>query len=233
MASQNKYMSQTDPIVNRKPLSHTRQAKFKSVAQKRQPNLTVILENIRDPHNIAAVLRSADSVGCCEVFILYTEKVVTELEISRNISGGTKKWLDIHLYNDAAACFREVRQRYDVIWATHLGREAQSIYACDFTGRVALLFGNERDGLSAKALSYADGNVVIPQVGMAQSLNLSVACAVTLYEAYRQRAAVGGYAENAPLAQSEQAALYERYLARSTESKRNWFVTPKDTPEDR
>lgn len=208
-------------------LSSTRLSKFKAVAQRRQPTLTIILENIRDPHNIAAVLRSADSVGCCEVFILYTEKVVEKLEISRNISGGTKKWLDIHLYNDAEACFREVRKRYDTILATHLGREATSIYTCDFTGRVAFLFGNERDGLSANALSYADANVVIPQVGMAQSLNLSVACAVTLYEAYRQRAAAGYYTDALPLAPAEQTALYEGYLARSTDSKHNWFITPK------
>lgn len=208
-----------------KQLSPARAQKFRSVAQRRQPTLTVILENIRDPHNIAAVLRSADSVGCCEVFILYTEKVVTQLEISRNISGGTKKWLDIHLFNDAEACFNAVRARYDTILATHLGQEAQSIYRHDLTGRVALLFGNERDGLSAKALSYADANVVIPQVGMAQSLNLSVACAVTLYEAYRQREAAGFYTDHLPLSNDQQEALYATYLDRSTESKHNWFVT--------
>lgn len=192
-----------------------RLAKFKRTVAHRQFDLTVILENVHDSHNIGAVLRSCDSVGINEVFVLYTEEQLQKdiLELGKRTTAGTRKWIDVHYYTDADACFSAVRERYDYIYATHLSSTAKGLYDLDLTQRVALLFGNERDGVSEDALARSDGNFVVPQVGMAESLNISVACAVSLYEAYRQRYRAGQYKPHS-LEEKSRAALLDEYLAR-------------------
>ena len=86
-----------------------------------------------------------------------------------------------------------VKKQCDKIYATHLGVESHSLYDLDLTERVALVFGNEHSGVTEECLKYCNGNFIIPQVGMVQSLNISVACAITLYEAFRQRLNAGYY----------------------------------------
>jgi len=167
---------------------------FERVAARRQ-EMTVILENVHDPHNIGAVMRTCDAVGIYEIFVLYTEEHLDfeRLERIKSSSTGVRKWMQIHAFRDIDKCISEVRRRYDLILATHLDSESSSIHTSDLTRRIAFLFGNEHDGVSNKALQYADGNLLIPQMGMAQSLNISVACAVTIYEAMRQRDAKAMY----------------------------------------
>ncbi|PHN07489.1 TrmH family RNA methyltransferase [Flavilitoribacter nigricans] len=191
-----------------------RKAKFERTVAHRQFDLTVILENVHDHHNIGAVLRSCDSVGIHEIFVLYNEPQLQKeyLELGKRTTAGTRKWLDVHYYTDTEACFSAVRERYDHIYATHLSRSAKSLYDLDLTRRVALMFGNEMLGLSDEAMQHADGNFIIPQMGMAESLNISVACAVSLYEAYRQRELDGAY-DPVDLEQPRRAALLEKYFA--------------------
>lgn len=206
-----------------------RKERLTSVAERRQPNLTVILENVHDPHNIGAVLRSCDSVGIQEVFVLYTEPRLDQerIEIGKNASSGARKWIDIHLYHDVEACFAHVEQRYKHIWATHLGEQAVDLYEIDFIQSVALLFGNEHDGVSDASLKHATGNFLIPQMGMVQSLNISVACAVTLYEALRQRRAADMYGDKNPMTETERSGLVEAYLDRHDQKNYNKFVQKK------
>ena len=206
-----------------------RKERLASVAARRQPNFTVVLENVHDPHNIGAVLRSCDSVGIREIFVLYTEPNLDmeKIEIGKNASSGARKWIDIHLYHDVAACFEHVQKHYEHIWATHLGEKAVDLYEIDFTQSVALLFGNERDGVSEASLKYATGNFLIPQMGMVQSLNISVACAVTLYEALRQRRAADMYGANNPMDEAERTTLVEAYLDRHDRKNYNKFVRKK------
>lgn len=196
-----------------------RRKRLKDVAFRRQPNLTVILENVHDQHNIGAVLRSCDSIGVKEVFVLYSEPdiVVKNVKLGKRTSAGSRRWVDVHFFTDATSCFERVRAKYDRILATHLGEQARSLYELDLTQSTALLFGNEHDGLSSEALNYADGNFIIPQQGMVQSLNISVACAVTLYEAYRQRNAKGFYGANHPAPLSEREDLFREYVRRHEE----------------
>ncbi|RMF21427.1 MAG: RNA methyltransferase [Bacteroidetes bacterium] len=193
-----------------------RKRKFERVARYRQPNLTVVLENVHDPHNIGAVLRTCDSVGVREVYVLYTEPQLTEerIVLGKRTAAGALKWVDVHLFTDLHACFRTVKQRYGTILSTHLGQQSTDLYDLDLTRSVALLFGNEHAGLSPEALTYVDGNFKIPQVGMVESLNISVACAVTLYEAFRQRRAKGWFGEQPLLPPEEQRAQLEEYLRR-------------------
>lgn len=207
-----------------------RAAKFRKVAARRQPNLTVILENVHDPHNIGAVLRSCDSVGVAEIFVLYTDPGLNRerLELSKRTSSGARKWVDVHFYTDVEACFNHVRRHYDQVWSTHLDKDAVELYDLNLSGSVALLFGNEHEGLSPAALRQSDANFIIPQVGMVQSLNISVACAVTLYEAFRQRKAKGFYDESLLLNPAEQEALFREYERRHDQRRDPKSVRRKD-----
>lgn len=190
-----------------------REHKIRSVIRQSQPDLTVVLENIFDPLNISAVLRSCDAVGVREVFVVYTKKYLDKrgLVLGKRTSGGTFKWIDVYLFEDLEECFRRVRERYGRILATSLGESSESVYALDLCEPTALLFGNEDEGVSAEALALSDGNFNIPQSGFAESLNISVACAITLYEARRQRAAQGFYGEKSKFSTAEQQQLFERW----------------------
>ena len=194
--------------------------KFKQVVARRQPNLTVVLENVWDSHNVGAVLRSCDSVGIQEIYVLNTEKKLVDkqkLVVGKRTSGGTSKWVDCHFYTDAKACFTHLRQNYQTVLGTHLSEEAKGIYELDFTKSIALVFGNEMLGISKEVIELCDGNFHIPQVGMAESLNISVACAVTLYEAYRQRMAKGYYGKNPMMTGVQQQKLLKKYIERHEE----------------
>lgn len=201
-------------------MTEKRVEKFRRVARHRQGNLTIILENVHDPHNIGAVLRSCDSVGVKEIFVLYTEPELQfdRLYLGKNTAAGALKWVDVHFYRDPEACFKHVKSKYKKIFSTHLAEDSVEIYDLNLADSVALLFGNERDGVSATSQKYADGNFIIPQVGMVQSLNISVACAVTLYEAYRQRREKGMYGENPSLSEIAQVELFDAYVERHKRS---------------
>jgi len=160
--------------------------KLTRVLKNRQPNLTIILENINDKHNLAACLRSCDAVGVSDVYIIYHGEQ-PERKLGRNAAASATKWLNIHRYYNVKKCFDDIRNKGMKIYTTALGEKSISLYDLDLTEGVALCFGNEHAGVSSEALELADGNFNIPQAGMIQSLNISVACAVSLYEAYRQR----------------------------------------------
>lgn len=205
--------------------------KFRRVVSQRQTDLTVILENVTDMHNIGAVLRSCDSVGITEIFVLNTEAhlATDQIIIGKKTASGARKWVDVHYYTDPTACFKHVRQKCQVVLSTSLGKNATGLFELDLTESVAFLFGNEHAGLSAEVAKFADGNFTIPQVGMVESLNISVACAVTLYEAYRQRKLKGFYGKNPTLAEAAETALLEEYVKRHDLKLRNKkFVKKKD-----
>jgi len=198
-----------------------RAEKFREVANRRQHNFTVILENVHDTHNIGAVMRTCDSIGINEIFALYSrpQNNKATLTLGKRTSGGTRKWIDVHFYHDLEACFEHVRSRYDKIYSTHLSDDATSLYDLDLTQSVALLFGNEHIGVTPEALAKVDGNFLIPQVGMVQSLNISVACAVSLYEGFRQRKAAGLYdAKNRDAALDQQT--FDEYVRRHEQRER-------------
>ena len=166
--------------------------KLTSVLDKRQDDITIVLENVFDPHNISAVMRTCDAVGIQEIYILNT-KIPRHKKWGPKSSSSAAKWLTVHQYENASACFSSLRKRYSSILTTHLSDDAVSLYQVDFTKSIALVFGNEHNGVSDEIRALADGNFVIPQVGIIQSLNISVACAVSLYEAYRQKKLAGHY----------------------------------------
>jgi len=169
-----------------------RRDKLITVLSKRQPDLTVVLENVFDPHNISAVMRTCDAVGIQEVYILNT-KIPRHKKWGARSSSSAAKWLTVHQFENAAECFSSLRKRYSKILTTHLSSDAVGLYQIDMTQPIALVFGNEHSGVSDEIRSLADGNFIIPQLGIIRSLNISVACAVTLYEAFRQKNNAGHY----------------------------------------
>ncbi len=193
-----------------------RKEKFKKVVAQRQLDLTVVLENVHDPHNIGAVLRSCDSVGIHEIFVLYKDADLTEenLVAGKSSSSGARKWVDVHYFTDVEKCFREIKKRYENVFCTALSQDAKGLYEMDLTQSMALLFGNEHDGVSEETLNYCDGNFIIPQMGMVKSLNISVACAVSLYEAARQRMEKGKYKSNFLENEIQRKALLNEYVKR-------------------
>ncbi len=169
-----------------------RSHKLIQVLSKRQPDLTVVLENVFDPHNISAVMRTCDAVGVQEVFIL-NNRIPPHKKWGARSSSSAAKWLTVHQFEDAVACFSALRNKYSKILTTHLSSDAVSLHEINMTEPIALVFGNEHSGVSDEIRALADGNFIIPQVGIIRSLNISVACAVTLYEAYRQKSLAGHY----------------------------------------
>lgn len=168
-----------------------RTEKIYSVLKHRQPDLTIVMENIHDPHNVSAMLRSADAVGVMEVQLVYTHEVFPKIGVKSSASA--RKWVSRRKFSSIDECYTRLRAEGFRIYATHLGEKSQPLYSLDLTHPAALVFGNEHRGVSDEAAEKADGNFIIPMVGMIQSLNVSVACAVSLYEAFRQRSAAGQY----------------------------------------
>lgn len=172
-------------------MTERRKEKFLEVLRARQTGLTVVMEDIHDPHNVSAMLRSADAVGVGEVQLLYTVDKFPKL--GKKSSASATKWLKRNQFDDVETCFEKLRARGFVVCATHLGKKSVSLYDLDLTRNIAFVFGNEHRGVSEAAAKLADENFQIPMKGMIQSLNVSVACAVSLFEALRQRTQSGMY----------------------------------------
>lgn len=185
-------------------MSPERKDKLLTVLHKRQNNLTVVLENVEDPHNISAVMRTCDAVGIQDIYVLNT-KIPKHKKWGYRSGSSAAKWLTSHQFDNLEACITELRKNYQYIFTTHLSTDAVSLYDIDFTGSVALVFGNEHGGVSNELRALADGNFIIPQLGIVQSLNISVACAVSVYEAFRQKQLAGQYqSPNLPAERIEQ-----------------------------
>jgi tRNA (guanosine-2'-O-)-methyltransferase len=181
--------------TSRWPRTERRQARIRACLARRQPDLTVVLENVHDPHNVSAVLRSCDATGVLGVHTIYSVEERPAKAYARKTSGSAAKWIDVTHHADVASCYAALRGQGLTILAAALTTEARSLYDHDLTRPVALVFGNEMRGVSEEAIALADGAIKIPMQGMIESLNISVACAVSLYEAQRQRLVAGMYDE--------------------------------------
>ena len=188
--------------------------RIRKVSCLRQQDLTVVLENVHDPHNIGAVMRTCDSVGIHQVHVIYTEDRLGEnnLKLGKRSSAGTRKWVDVLVYRSIEECLDHLKPKFK-FYGAYVSPASPSLYDLELTQPAALVFGNEHDGISEQMLEKLDGTFFIPQVGMVRSLNISVACAISLYEAYRQRLAHGKYIDDGT---PGDVALYKDYLERST-----------------
>ena len=196
--------------TDRWPRTDRRSERIADVLARRQPDLTVVLENVHDPHNVSAVLRSCDAVGALRVHTVYTSEE-RPAGFARTTSAGAAKWTEIVHHETVEACFAALRAEGFVVVATAIGAESVDLFRLDLTRPTALVFGNEMRGVSPEAQAGADVLAALPMMGMVESLNISVASAVTLYEALRQRRAAAAYdtpkLDGAALDQLERAWL--------------------------
>jgi len=165
--------------------------RLRAVLGRRQPDLTVLLDQVHKPFNLSAVLRSCDAVGVFEAHAVAPERPV--VRPARAISRGTGKWIPVVRHPTIGAACDHLAARGFRLWAAHPGDGARDYREVDYTGPTAILFGQERDGVSAEALARVDGCVAVPMEGMVTSLNVSVAAALVLYEVRRQRERSGLY----------------------------------------
>jgi tRNA (guanosine-2'-O-)-methyltransferase len=172
-------------------ITSARKEKIHKVAHNRQSDLTLVLENIHDPHNVSAILRSCDAVGIKKVFFLYNVEKFPKL--GKKSSGSAYKWVEVEKFKTVEDCYRTLREQGFIIAASYLDENSKSLYDINFTQKIALVVGNEHRGVSEEALSMADFSYYIPMKGMIQSLNASVAAAVSLYEALRQKSLSNHY----------------------------------------
>jgi len=187
--------------------------KITKVVQQRQQGI-VVLEDIHDPHNAQAVIRSCDSFGIQQVYFIFEkEKHFDPYKVGRLASSTANKWLDYRMFCSTADCFAELKAKgFDTI-GTAFNDRAVSLYSFDFCAnpQSALCFGNEHSGLSEYALEHCDQLINIPMSGMVQSLNLSVSAAICLSEMTRQRSAKN---DSFRLKPQDQEALIQELIKR-------------------
>ncbi|MGD1006150.1 MAG: RNA methyltransferase [Ignavibacteriaceae bacterium] len=162
-----------------------RKQKIISVVHARQKSLRIVLENIHDPHNVSAIFRTCDAVGVTKVSLLYTVEKFPK--IGKKSSASAFKWVEKEKFKDVEACYNNLRTEGFLILASSICSDAVSLFDLDLTQKTAIVLGNEHRGVSEEAVKLADKKFLIPMCGMVQSLNVSVASAVVLYEAFRQR----------------------------------------------
>jgi tRNA (guanosine-2'-O-)-methyltransferase len=171
-------------------MTPARYRRLRSILDRRQPDLTVLVEGLSKPHNVAAVMRTCDAVGIPEI---HAVSAAETFKPSRASAAGIGRYVGVRTHPDLAAATGVLHDGGFQILAAHLTPSAVDYRDADYTRPTALLLGTELDGISAEAAALADGAVVIPMAGAVESLNVSVAAAVILYEAQRQRAAKGMY----------------------------------------
>jgi tRNA (guanosine-2'-O-)-methyltransferase len=170
-----------------------RYQKLRQVLDSRQPDLTVLLDNVHKPHNFSAILRSCDAVGVFEAHAVWQDPT---LRPSRLTSSGTGKWVGIRTHPDIDSAVADLRGLGFRLIAAHPENGALDYRDIDYTRPTALVLGAELRGLSERVLEHTDARVCVPMMGMAASLNVSVAAATILFEAQRQRAGANLYAES-------------------------------------
>lgn len=170
-------------------ITQERRERVKKVASKRFSDVVVVLEDIYDPHNAAASFRNCDAFGVQKVHLIFEkQKPFNPKKIGKSTSSSANKWLDFKIFASTKECVRTLKEEGYTVLATVLDEKAKPLWEVDFTRQnLAVLFGNEHEGLSTTAQKLAKERIWIPMFGFVQSLNLSVSVGIVLYELRRQR----------------------------------------------
>ncbi len=172
---------------------------------RRQPDLTVCMEQVHKPHNVSAIIRTADAVGVHEVHAVWPGNRMRTMASS---AAGSNSWVEVKTHRTIAEAVTHLKARGMQVLATHLSDRAVDFRDIDYTRPTCILLGQEKTGITREALDLADRDIIIPMTGMVQSLNVSVASALILYEAQRQRQNAGMYnRDNSMLPVDEQQRL--------------------------
>lgn len=202
-----------------------RRARLEAALGGRTYAVVPVVEGLVDRGNVNAVMRSAEALGYQAFHLIQGDR---RFKTSKRTSQGAEKWLDVYRWQTPAACAAHLRARGYQVVAMHLDEAARPIEAFDFTRRTALVFGNERDGLSPALLALADARCRLPMMGLAQSFNISVAAALSLYHAYRDRLARQG--RHGDLLPAERQVLRAAFYMRSVR-RPDAYLRPDACPE--
>jgi tRNA (guanosine-2'-O-)-methyltransferase len=167
-----------------------RKAKIEKVMNSRQSGVILVLEDVHDPHNAGAVLRSAEAFGVGEIWVVYEKETYMNLRrVGRHSSSSANKWLSINFFRSSRACMTALKRKKYKTYATVLHeKKAKNIFSTSFKrGKIALLLGNEHRGLSQYVKDRSDVLLSIPMRGFVESLNISVCAGIILFEVTRQR----------------------------------------------
>lgn len=195
------------PVSGSKPLTPRRYRRLRAILERRQIDLTILMDNVHKPHNVSAVLRTCDAVGIGTVHVVVPPGA--GYSPRHDSAGGSGRWVDVRRHPDHEAAGRHLHAEGMQIVVAHLTDDAVDFRSIDYTRPTAVLLGSELDGPGADALAIADLAVTIPMFGAVASLNVSVAAAVILYEAQRQRSAAGCYDEPRLGPEAMQRLLFE------------------------
>lgn len=169
-----------------------RNQKIVELLKRRQTNITVFMDEVHKPHNLAAIVRTCDAIGIGNVHAVYPEGMLRECH---GTAMGSNRWVETHTHKNLQEGLVPLQQSGMQVLAAHFSDRAVDFRSIDYTKPTVLLVGSEKFGVSEQAAEIADEHVLIPMLGMVQSLNVSVASAIILYEAQRQRQDAGMYAQ--------------------------------------
>ena len=164
--------------------------KLQAILKRRQLDLTVLMDNVHKPHNLSAIMRSGDAVGVHTIHAITRERF---LKTVKDVTQGTGKWVNVEIHPNLDEAVSHLKNNKMQILAAHLSDTATDFREIDYTQPTAVMLGTELHGVSEQGLELADKHVVIPMLGMIDSLNVSVAAAMILFEAQRQRLQAGMY----------------------------------------
>lgn len=181
-------------------------ARLRRALTRRQPDLAVLMDGVHKSHNFSAILRNCDAVGVLEAHVVVPGG---GLDLHHGTSAGTRKWVEVHRHASVADAVERLRRRGFTVVAAHPSSESVDYRELDYTTPTALMMGAELHGVSEEGLRLADRHVVIPMLGMVHSLNVSVATALLLFEAARQREARGMYDESRLAPEDFERRLFE------------------------
>ena len=169
-----------------------RYARICEMLARRQPDLTVCMEQVHKPHNVSAIIRTADAVGVHEVHAVWPG---SRMRTMASAAAGSNSWVQVKTHRTIGDAVTHLKGRGMQVLATHLSDNAVDFREIDYTRPTCILMGQEKTGITQEALDLADQDIIIPMIGMVQSLNVSVASALILYEAQRQQRLLfeGGY----------------------------------------
>jgi len=196
-----------------------RREKVDAVVARRLRGLTVVLDQLEDTFNMAAVLRSCEAFGLQDIHVVENPDV--PFAPHDKVTQGCDKWLDVHRYKSFAACARALRVAGHRICVSAVRDDARSVFELDFDRPLALVFGNERTGVTPDALAAADEAFWIPMRGFTRSLNVSAAVSATLSRAIGWRLDQGK--EGGDLPDADARALRDRFYALSVKQRKRLF----------
>jgi tRNA (guanosine-2'-O-)-methyltransferase len=200
-------------------VTQERKEKIEKVLAHRSLRFAPVLESIYDRGNISAVMRSAEAFGFCNFHIIETSTAFKE---SQRVTQGADKWLEVQKWKSSKNCIQHLKESGYKVYTTHLSKDAVSFETLDFSEKTAVVFGNEKEGVSKEALELSDGNVLLPMVGFTQSFNISVAAALSFQWAYSKKPQVLDEEEKEIL----KAAYYLRSIEWPDKALRDLFLAP-------